>query len=280
MEILSLEPIYHILNIFSTPDKLPLIGINYNNLYVINSIKTFDILAEHVLSDNGRQAYFVYADIPSDMFIYDEFCNLKPRNKWISLDNLPWVSNDNSELKRTAYIDQTKCLYGKLQEFIDKLNEQKVFENSILIINGMSSNHNFKSSHLDSVIDSFIYNKIVSLAIKSPSSNEFIINNNICSSKNIIQSVLFNVNTEKCNNIDNIGIRGSYKDEIIETLIDKSEQDINISSNVDKFNFWYNKWKQFNGIKDNNIDIFQEEKDAPISTISDDALNIGNATLQ
>ena len=48
MNIFSLKPLYHILDVFSAPDNLPLIGINYNNLYVINSIKTFDILAENI----------------------------------------------------------------------------------------------------------------------------------------------------------------------------------------------------------------------------------------
>ncbi len=130
------------MEIFKIYKKFP-ININYDNIYTINSIKTFDILAENILSDNGRQAYFVYADLPSDMFIYDEWCNIKPYEKWIS--NESNAMNNNVLQKQKAYIEQTKCLYGKLQELIDKLNVRKVFDNSVLIINGLNSNHNFEN---------------------------------------------------------------------------------------------------------------------------------------
>ena len=54
MNIFSLKPLYHILDVFSAPDNLPLIGINYNNLYVINSIKTFDILNAKLCKPDGK----------------------------------------------------------------------------------------------------------------------------------------------------------------------------------------------------------------------------------
>ena len=143
MNISNFAPLYRFLKIFSEPEKLPLVGINYNNLYVINAIKTFDVLAENIISDKGRSAYFVYADIPSDMFIYDEFCNIKPRDKWINLENLPWITENKSDLKYRSYVEQTRCLYGKLQQFIDTLSNEDILKDTVLVINGISSDHNF-----------------------------------------------------------------------------------------------------------------------------------------
>lgn len=280
MNILSMKPLYYILDIFSNPEELPLIGINYNNLYVINSIKTFDILAENILSDTGKQAYFVYADIPSNMFIYDEFCNIKPQEEWISVEKLPWVNNDYTDKKQRAYIDQTKCLYGKLQEFIDSLNKKHILDSSVLIINGISSNHNFESKAFDSIVDNFVYDKMVSLAIKSPLIKTFKVNNNICSTKNIIQNAIFNVNSNVCETIDNLGIRGSLKDELLYRLSSLNEPMVNIVNNTEKFSTWYEKWLVMNNKNKKDIDIFKKEEDLFSKDINDEAPEIGNEILQ
>ena len=55
---------------------------------------SFDILFENIEEDKGKQAYFVFADIPSDMYIYDEFCKIRPQTEWINRTNLPWIKRD------------------------------------------------------------------------------------------------------------------------------------------------------------------------------------------
>ena len=42
----DMSGIYQALRIIGQPETMPMVGINYNNLYVINSVKTFDILAK------------------------------------------------------------------------------------------------------------------------------------------------------------------------------------------------------------------------------------------
>ena len=279
MNILNIKPLHKFLKFFSDIDSLPLIGINYNNLYVINSIKTFDILAEHILSDEGRHAYFVYADIPSDMFIYDEFCNIKPREKWVSMENLPWINHDKTYLKQVSYIDQTKCLYGKLQEFIDKLNRYNVLDNSVLIINGMSSNRNFNKEEFEASTDEFIYDKMVALAIKSPMINELQINNELCSARSIIHRNLYNANSKTCSNVENIGIRGRLKDDLMEKLIQCNDE-IDFSRNIIRFNNWYKQWCLLNNVGTQSVDIAKEEKSTYQPDINNKVPSLDNTTLR
>ncbi len=275
--ILNLEPLYKLFNIFSYPEKLPLIGINYNNLYVINSIRTFDLLSEHIISDKGKNAYFVYADIPSDMFIYDEFCNVKPKEQWVNMYNLPRVKNDNVYLKQQAYIDQTKCLYGKLQHFIDKLNKKNILNKSVLLINGMSSNNNFNNRTDYDIVNDFIYNNVVTLAIKSPTIKKFTENNSICSSKSIVHNLLYNTNI--CSEIENFGIQGNYKTEITNRLINTSAK-IDVLNNIKTFDKWYTKWERVNHVVNEESDVITRQQDYINIDVDEKTPTLENITLQ
>ena len=281
MRLVNRGPLNNIIKLFLDTENMPLFRINYNNLYVINSIKTFDILADNIISDTGRNAYFVYADIPSDMFIYDEFCNIKNRNNWISKDDFPWMKNNNISLKQTAYIDQTKCLYGKLQDFIDKLNKNNILDNSVLIINGLSSNHNFDNNSFENVIDQFIYDNMVITAIKSPSIKNFKVNEDICSSKSIVRNTLYNIDENiGCDLIDNMGIRGKVKDNITNIIMSAKFSQIDTDLNIKKFEAWYDMWKSINSIGNQEIDMIKKEKDLFNSVIDDEIPELENNTLQ
>lgn len=240
----NMSGVYQALRIFGEPEKIPLVGINYNNLYVINSVKTLDILAENIIQDKGRQAYFVYADIPSDMFIYDEFCNFKPRDEWINMENMPWITKDNTAAKKQAYFDQTKCLYGKLQEFIDKLAQAGILDNTVIIINGVSGVNDFKNSIDEQFIDEFIYNKLTNVAIRTPSSNSFKANEQICSAPSIISEYLYK--SGGCNGLDNINIHPSLKEHLRDRLKSLERTEEQNKQDTQFFEVWYKAWYSSN----------------------------------
>lgn len=280
MKLLSIKPMHKILNMFSLPERLPLIGVNYNNMYVINSVKTFDILAQHVLSDKGKNAYFVYADIPSDMFIYDEFCNIKPQDQWVNMYSLPWVKNSNTPLKQQAYIDQTKCLYGKLQQFIDRLNKNNVFSNSVMIINGISSTNNFSEKKIDDVVNDFIYDKMVTLAIKSPLIKKFKENKSVCSSKKVIHNMLYDTQAKTCGGVEDIGVKGLYKDMLLTSIVNKNTIDEDFSANIHVFDTWYNKWLITNDICYDSSDMITTKETVADVSVNEEAPKLENITLQ
>lgn len=80
----------------------------------------------------------IYVDLPSDIYMYDEFCNLKPRKEWVALkDNS--LANGGIDEKRKAYADQAKCAIGKLQEYMDIVTESYKNAKTDIIIQGVST---------------------------------------------------------------------------------------------------------------------------------------------
>ena len=78
---------------------------NGDTVYYDNelSIKTFDILLQNIEEDKGQQAYFVFVDLLSNMYIYNEFCQIKPTDEWYDISSLPWIKNDLSQQRQLAY---------------------------------------------------------------------------------------------------------------------------------------------------------------------------------
>ncbi len=243
----DMSAVYQALQIFGRPEQMPLVGINYNNLYVINSVETFNVLADNIIADKGRQAYFVYADIPSDMFIYDEFCQIKPRHEWINMENMPWVKVNNIVLKQRSYYDQTKCLYGKLQEFLGRLKEENLLDKTVLVIKGMSLVNDFQDKPYDDFVKNFVRGKLITLAIKSPLNTQSVFHDDICESDSIIRDYLYK--DRKCEGIEQINIHKSLKENLINTLSMLEVSDTEITNDVEIFKEWYSRWYTINNMK-------------------------------
>lgn len=230
-------------NIFLKLDKVPMIGINYNNLYVINSIKTFDILSDHIIRDNGKQAYFVFVDLPSNMYVYDEYCKLLPTDKWYNMSNMPWINTDYSEERIEAYMKQTQCLYGKMQSFLDKLKDNNKLNNAKIVMQGVSGVNNFQNHKISNYVDDFMTNKIANLAVYDSKNIKFKLDNSFCSTKSLIHSILYK--TQNCKT-DNTIL--SIHEQVLRNLQQNINQSINnIKHNQeDNFRKWYNQWHAMN----------------------------------
>ena len=98
------------------------------------SFKTLDVLLEDIEKDKGNRAYFVFLDIPSDMYVYDQFCRLKPQSQWLTMENYKWVNNKNVFEKRIAYQEQFSCMIGKLEQFILQLKEKQLDKNTVVVL--------------------------------------------------------------------------------------------------------------------------------------------------
>lgn len=213
------------------------INLMYNSLYVVNSIKFFDILAENIKEDSGKQAYFVFADIPSDMYIYDEFCQIKEKDKWIDRANPEGVIKDYTDERREAYILQYRCLYGKLQEFMNKLNDDGILYNTKIVLTGASNLNNFRNDVTSDYIDNFLRNSLVNMAVFNGSRPEFKKNGAICPVRTIMTQQIFGFG--KCSELDNLheqtllGLK-----QTIYNLSKKDEED-----NREEFENWYEMWK-------------------------------------
>ena len=238
----NLSGMYSMISIFSDIDKTPLVGINYSNLYVINSVYVFDKLIDDILNDRGDQAYFVYVDLPSDMYIYNEFCEIKPTSQWVNLTTLPWIKKQNDTLKKKAYLEQTMCLYGKLEEFMQTLRDNNLIDNTSIVIQGTSSF--YKYDHNAPYVENFIKSQLVNMAYKGEYPKYFKVSKNICHTSNIINSVLYG--NKLCDDLDGINAHISIKRDIYNDLIQDNIEEEYLQNAVDSFDKWFAIWREKN----------------------------------
>ena len=242
----DMSSLYNMLSMFIDVDTAPMIGINYNNLYVVNSIMTFDLLMENIRQDTGKQAYFVFIDMPSDMYIYDEFCHIKPRHEWLNMLNLPWITHDYTGKRQKAYLQQTRCLFGKLEQFVENMKRENKWKDSVVVVQGISSVNDFKNYPIENAKENFMKNRLVNMAIYD---NQFereasFVDDKLCSIHGILAEYLFK--SEQCSK-SKINIHSKILHEINDRV---SKLSINIHKNVvPVFKRWYEKWTKANSDK-------------------------------
>ncbi len=264
--------LFNFFSIFTKIEDMPMIGISYNNLYVVNSIKTLDILAENILNDQGRNAYFIYADIPSDMFIYDQFCTVKPRSEWVNLHQLPWMKEKKNAHILMAYNEQTRCLLGKLQEFLDRLSEVGLFKNTVVVIQGLSSEGlQTDFSENDNYKEDLLNKKLSFMAIKSPLEKKAVYNKEFCTTKTALRNYLYGGKT--CENLSNLPVHQTIAENIKQSLNELSFNTQELSLYTSNFTNWYKYWQIVNNIRLNNaLDMKQKNIHTTIGTTQENVM--------
>ena len=232
--------LYEGLRLVSEPQNIPVVGTPYDKLYVINSFEALDIATQDILEGYKNSAYFIYLDLPSDMLVYDESCNLKSPDKWVALQNLPWVKDSNQIKKIEAYAEQNICLFGKLENFINKLNASGLENDTVVVVQGLSSSKGLRNMTMSNSVANFKNNNLTEMAIKDPKIKGFAINYNICNPAGILnQSVL---KKGSCKELTGMNLNKGSIGEIKSNLNIKYTND----QLLEKFNFfvdWYNNWE-------------------------------------
>ena len=236
--------LYAITKPFFNIKDIPLLSYSTNSFYVINSINVFDILAKDIAEDKTNYAYFVFVDLPSDMYIYDEFCKIKPIKDWEFEKGQPWVSAVNENKKIYAYNEQINCLYGKLEEFMQRLEKSGVLEKSVVVIQGLSGFDNFNKTSYNMYINDFKGNNLSAIAIRDPLKKESEIHNDVCLSSNILKSYLFK--SPQCEELKEFNMHVGPKNELIKSLKENDITKENMLIAKNKFLRWFKKWLQKN----------------------------------
>ena len=236
--------VYGALNEVMSADRMPIIGVSYDALYVVNSFKTLDVLLEDIEKDKGHRVYFVFLDIPSDMYVYDQFCRLKPQSQWLTMENYKWVNNKNVFEKRIAYQEQFSCMIGKLEQFIQQLKEKQLDKNTVVVLQGISGLNDAGNVKSENYIDNFKSENLVLLAIKDPARNNFSINNHICQSKELVRSYLYKQGT--CKEFDGTGLSRTSALELQKNLLASMVSQDKVNKALQDFDGWYKNWQNVN----------------------------------
>ena len=185
---------FRVLNWVVDAEKIPVVGKSYAKLYVVDSINVFDKVLRDIANNPEKGAYYIYVDMPADMFVYNEFCMLKNQKDWVALKPVLVAADDDKALQKrqTAYAEQYSCLFGKLEDFVSKLDG----ENTVVLIQGISAPQIKNTS--DSTPYALIIGneRLTNVAIKDAKLGGFEVKPQMCYASDIISSYLFK--TSRC----------------------------------------------------------------------------------
>ncbi len=243
--------LYGMLDGFVAVNEWPIVGVSYDSLYVVNSFKAFDKLLNEIEQDKGNRAYFVFVDLPSDMYVYDEYCQLKPQAKWMTMDNYKWVNNKNLFAKRKAYLDQYSCLIGKLEQFMGELHNRKLDKNTVIFLQGINGINELGGAPTEDYIENFKRQNLVLLAVKDPSRKNFSINNQICESREIVRNYLYRKGD--CTEFNGMGLHETAAKGLQDNLLSNVLSKDTLNGYLKDYDIWYQMWKGKNSLKNNAI---------------------------
>ena len=221
-------------------------------LYVVNSAQALDLAALDIAKDKNNGAYFVYVDLPADMFIYNEFCQVKPIENWVSMQDIKSAEIKNA---RKAYAEQYACVFGKLQNFIDSLKSKGLEKKSVIVIQGANSmqdrEYNKKTERIEL---GFGANNNVIMAVRDPLRTESTKNQQICKTAEIMASHLFK--SVSCKEYKGLGLSEEESKSLKEALGKYTISAETEKKSAEYFKLWYQYW-----LKANGFDVKVEDKD-------------------
>ena len=252
--------IYDELKSFYNPAQTPMVGLSYQNLYVINSLQALDILTKDIAKDHGRNAYFIYLDLPADMYVYDDLCRLKSNEQWVAKFAQPWAAASNPSEHRNAWLQQNMCLYGKLEQLMQRLKKAGLFDQTTVIIAGLSGLDDLYGKKDKTAAEDFMNGKLVQFAIKTPGAKQLIINKSICSVEDILQSYFRG--EKNCPEFERTTLSKTTRNSI-----KKAVNLLKFSSNgaqlaLQKFHEWYKGWHKQNYVSEGTVPAAQPQTDA------------------
>ena len=217
-------------------EKAGVVAPSFGKLYVVHSLNVLDNLTQDILKDKGNTYYLVALDLPADIFVYNEFCMIKPQNQWVSMN----TKLDNS-VKYAAYAEQYSCLFGRLQKFVDDLNASDNAKQNVIVLQGISPVLDGNSLANTSVKVRFATQQNVWLAIRDSSINKFETNTKICSSAGLVSDYLYH--KERCVQFADL----YYTKEAQKTLLTLANFEFSgeeIAKSQNFYKFWYKYWNK------------------------------------
>ncbi len=234
---------------------LPNNQFSTKQLYVANSFKALDLLAKDISTDRGNNAYFVIMDMPAELFIYDSFCNLKPLSQWISADSA------NTVKKREAYAEQMTCLYGQLENFMQRLSNDYKLKKTVIVIEGLSAPQNITSTRTAEFAKQMRENKGVTMAIYDPMKDASHIASQICRTPDILKSYLYKKSA--CSQLHGMNLAEQPLKELMNNYNNEAITNAEIASGHKNFLKWYQKWAKTNNLNNNLDNLVEEETETP-----------------
>lgn len=201
----------------------------------------FEELYNDFAKDKNGVVYMAFAELPSDLYIYDEFCNIKPRKEWVSLKDNSLYSG-GIDLKRKAYADQTKCFLGMTQMFMEKMYQNEKLQNTDVIVQGVSVLRELAGMPAGKY-GTFVADKLVNLGIRRSQAPSFVVNTEICLASDLTRSHL--LGEKFCYTIDDIKMTTEEAVNLKQNLVNNSViRGSKISNIAADYRDWYDEFRK------------------------------------
>ena len=256
----SIDPILGITSAF-TREVSPL-RFSTSQLKTYGAFKNLNLIAQDISTDKGNNAYITIIDMPGDLFIYDNLCNLKPISRWISAKN----QSISLQERRKAFAEQTNCLYGQLEKFIQTLERNGSLKRTTLIIQGLST----PFSSIPGMEKDFFKNlqntKQTGMAIYDPLKNQADIDYRLCTIPGIFDAYL---NQQECKELEGFTLTEQLKAKLFQEAKKQELSNKRIEEAKTSFKQWYNTWAAYHQIENNQSkEIIPLEKSTDTPEIS------------
>ena len=240
--VTSVNPIIKTLDyVYYNPDLFEF-GVDVDKLDAINSFKAFDAIVEAIDRGTGNQAFFAVLDIPSESFVYDEFCQLKDMKKWTG-ENLSVYTKVPVDARRAAYADQVSCLYGHLEKFLQQLDKSGYLENTTIVIQGLNNPQGLKKDEKD-VYLKYQEERQVALAIRPADAQKPKMDYSVCEVTDLLGA--FFMKDNRC--IEFEKVKTTEKNtKNVRNIVEKDKwSNGEIAEAQSFFSNWFSKWKKYN----------------------------------
>ncbi len=200
----------------------------------------FEQMGTDYSKDKIGTAYMAYVDLPSDIYMYDQYCNIKPRKEWIA-------AKDNSlfrggiDAKRKAYADQSKCLIGMMQMFMEDFLRDEKHNKTDIVVQGVSTIKEF-AGMTAGAYNNFVADKLVSMGVRKAKAPAFLVNTKVCLASDITKSLISG--KEYCYTVENMRMSTDEMFNLQQNLINNAViRGSKITNIVGNYRDWYEEFK-------------------------------------
>ncbi len=223
--------------------------VRANEVYAVNAFRVFDQIADDMDRKKGNQAYFAVIDLPSDNFVYDEFCHFKKMEDWVGEKGETFADTSLSN-KQKAYANQLNCLTGALEYFLRRLDKSGQIGATTIVLTGLDNPQGLLPKEIE------YYPKMQSerqilLAIKPEENYKFSADYTVCRADEILASQL--LSQRKCQEFADLETTDKNLEKIKEEINKQKFGATVITAAKANFNEWFKSWVA-NNQNGNNFD--------------------------
>ncbi len=250
------------------------LAVKPNEVYAVNAFRVFDQIADDMDRKKGNQAYFAVIDLPSDNFVYDEFCQFKKVEDWVGEKGETFADTSLTN-KQKAYANQLNCVIGSLEYLLRRLDKSGQIGATTIVLAGLDNPQELLPKEIE------YYPKLQAerqtlLAVKPEENYKFSADYSVCKADEILNSHFF---SGKCKEFSDLETTDKNLEKIREEINQQKFDASTLAKAKDNFNEWFKSWvannqngnnfdyQAINSLNDNNVATFKPKSQMVVEDI-------------